>query len=72
MMTLLSIQSSSSVKKIGRTTKWMKENFDPKFDAAAKQEELRKFEKLYVYVIVIEFDAKAIKIGTKVVVTKKA
>ena len=51
----------------------MKENFDPKFDAAAKQEELQKFEKLYVYMIVIEFksDAKAIKTGTKVVVTKK-
>ena len=52
MMTLLSIQSSSSVKKIWRTTKWMKENFDPKLDAAAKQEELRKFENLKVYEIV--------------------
>ena len=61
------------MKKIGRITKWIKENFDPKLDAAAKQEELRKFEKLNFYVIVIEFksDAKAIKIGTKVVVTKK-
>ena len=48
-------------------------NFDPKLVAVAKQEELRKFEKLKVYVIAKEEefkrDPKAIKIGTKWVVT---
>ena len=50
-------------------------NFDPKLVAAAKQEELRKFEKLKVYGIVKEEefkrDTKAIKIGTKWMVTNK-
>ena len=43
-------------------------NFDPKLVALAKQEELRKFEKLKVYEIVKEEefkrDPKAIKVGT--------
>ena len=49
------------------------ENFDLKLVAVAQQEELRKFEKLKVHEIVSEEefkrDPKAIKIGTKWVVT---
>ena len=52
-----------------------KEKFDPTLLAMSKQEEVQKFEKVKVYEIIKEKefnrDPKAMKIGTKWVVTNK-
>ena len=73
MITRLLIQCLSFLKKIGRTTKWVRKTSIPNLSLPQNIRQLRKCEKLKVYEIVIEKefqrDPEAIKIGTKWVVT---